>query len=198
VRRRSWQAKALAGAAAAIVVVGAAALMSNLSSSGGHPGQLASSAAAGTPTRSSSPGSPGLDGTAAKEPTAAPTPRPARPSGSGAGTGASPGTLCRQYFAASAHPGQSSQYQRFEQLSTLAGGPANVFGYCMRALDPWAATQQESGSHSGGPGPGFLPSGGSQGSQGVNRPQGPGGNGSAGNGSAGNGPGRNGAGFGKL
>jgi hypothetical protein len=206
-RRGPWQAKALVGAAAAVVIVGATALASTLSSSGGHPGQLVHSlSATGATARSSGPGSPGLEGTATKEPTAKPTPKASQQSVTGAGTGSSGASaLCRQYLASFTHPGQSpdgsAPSELDQQLSALAGGSMNVGNYCTHVLQPWAAMPQGPGNNDPGmPGPGYLSPGdsqgskGSQGSQGMNRSPGRGGNESAGN--AGNDQGRNGPGAG--
>lgn len=210
-RRGPWQAKALVGAAAAVVIVGATALASTLSSSGGHPGQLAHSlSATGAAARSSGPGSPGLEGTATKEPTAKPTPKASQQSGTGAGTGSEASVLCRQYLASFTQPGESSngatRSELDQQLSALAGGSMNVGNYCTHVLQPWAAMPQAPGNdYPGMPGPGDLSPGdsqgaqGSQGSQGMNRSPGHGGNGSNGNGSDGNGgndQGKNGPGSG--
>jgi hypothetical protein len=205
-RRGPWQAKALVGAAAAVVIVGVAALASTLSSSGGHPGPLAHSlSATGPASRSSGPGSPGLEGTATKEAIAKPTPTAAQQSGTGAGTGSEPAALCRQYFASSAHPGPPSNgsagSELGQRLSALAGGSMNVGNYCTHVLQPWAAMPQAPRNNSPGmPGPGYLSpndspgSKGSQGSQGTNWPAETGGNGNTGNG--GNDQGGNSRGFG--
>ena len=200
-RRASWQAKALVGAAAAVVIVGATVLVSTLSGSGGHPGQSAHSAAAASATSASSrAGSPGLEGTGAKEPTAKPTPTAAQQSGTGAGAAPEPGALCRQYFASFMHQ-EPAKHQLFQQLSTLAGGSANVVNYCLDVLQPWSALPQEPGNYPGVGGLPSLPSSDSQGSsrsQGSNgssgsnqmsQPQGRDGNANAGNDQGGNSPG---------
>ena len=200
-RRASWQAKALVGAAAAVVIVGDTVLVSTLSGSGGHPGQSAHSAAAASATSASSrAGSPGLEGTGAKEPTAKPTPTAAQQSGTGAGAAPEPGALCRQYFASFMHQ-EPAKHQLFQQLSTLAGGSANVVNYCLDVLQPWSALPQEPENYPGVGGPPSLPSSDSQGSsrsQGSNgssgsnqmsQPQGRDGNANAGNDQGGNSPG---------
>jgi hypothetical protein len=193
-RRAPWQAKALVGAAAAVVIVGATVLVSTLSNSGGHPGQSAHSAAAASTTSASSrAGSPGLEGTGAKEPTAKPTPAAAQRSGTGAGTGSEPGALCRQYFASFMHQ-EPVKHQLFQQLSTLAGGSTNAVNYCLHVLQPWSALPQEPGNYPGVAGPGSLSPGDSSGSSGMSGSPGHSGNGNAGNG---NGQGRNSPGSGK-
>ena len=203
-RRASWQAKALVGAAAAVVIVGATVLVSTLSGAGGHPGQSVHSAAAASATSASSrAGSPGLEGSGAKEPTAKPTATAAQQSGTGAGAGSEPGALCRQYFASFMHQ-EPAKHQLFQQLSTLAGGSANVVNYCLDVLQPWSALPQEPGNYPGVAGPGPLSPGDSPGSSGVNQSLGHGGNGNVGAGNAGSGnagsgnsQGRNSPAFGK-
>jgi hypothetical protein len=203
-RRAPWQAKALVGAAAAVVIVGATVLVSTLSGAGGHPGQSVHSAAAASATSASSrAGSPGLEGSGAKEPTAKPTATAAQQSGTGAGAGSEPGALCRQYFASFMHQ-EPAKHQLFQQLSTLAGGSANVVNYCLDVLQPWSALPQEPGNYPGVAGPGPLSPGDSPGSSGVNQSPGHGGNGNVGAGNAGSGnagsansQGRNSPAFGK-
>ena len=200
-RRAPWQAKALVGAAAAVVIVGATVLVSTLSGAGGHPGQSVHSAAAASATSASSrAGSPGLEGSGAKEPTAKPTATAAQQSGTGAGAAPEPGALCRQYFASFMHQ-EPAKHQLFQQLSTLAGGSANVVNYCLDVLQPWSALPQEPENYPGVGGPPSLPSSDSQGSsrsQGSNgssgsnqmsQPQGRDGNANAGNDQGGNSPG---------
>jgi hypothetical protein len=150
-RRGRWRSKTLAGAVAgaAVAIVGGIALAGGFAGAGRPPGPLgASSSAATTTAPASHPGSNGLEGTAAKVPTAHPT-----PTASGGQSPAGPGTLCRQYWAFFAHhesAGSSAAEQdNLTQLSKLAGSPWNVPRYCM-AYYSWGSAPPASGGNPGG------------------------------------------------
>lgn len=158
-----------AGGAAAIVIAGGIALAGGFSG-GGQPGQSGHRAASAAP-RTSHPGLSGVEGSGTKAATASPTPSSSGSKQSSSPSAANPGPaeLCRQYLDSIAQPGSRPDSAGFQQLSSLAGGPWHVTGYCMR-LQPWSK-QSDSG------GLGFPPadsqdSAGNGGPQGQNQGQG--------------------------
>jgi hypothetical protein len=197
-RRGRWRSRALVGAAggaAAVVIVGGIALAGVFSAGHEHPGLLGrSSGATSAAPQTSHPGPNGVEGTASKEPTASPTPSHSAGQQSSSGANAAPGPseLCRQYLESFGHQGSRSDLAAeqgdLQQLSKLAGGPWHVLGYCMR-LQPWAMTQNQSGSDPDGVG---FPAD-SQGSSGAAGSQGQGGPGQQ-QGTAGSGANANGVG----
>ncbi len=161
----SWRMGMLMGAAAAAVIVTLVAFAGSL------PGPIkdfthtTSSSSAARPTvngsgsqsvtaRSASPVAVAPSHPAARHPDVAPSP---------AG-----GTLCREYFGRLWHlaprAGWSAESAIFRQLSSMAGGPANVRRYCARYLDgmsphgyPWSSggiAPDQGGQGSTNPGPG--------------------------------------------
>ena len=131
-RPRSWpgrgQAVAAACGAAAAVIVGVAALAGAFSGPAGQQAPAGHQTVQASDTSSRRPMSSVL-GTA----TTRPTPRP-----SGSGHTASPKALCYEYMKFFMRPespaGWSREAALGKQLSTLAGGRAQVMSYCARQL----------------------------------------------------------------
>jgi hypothetical protein len=147
-RRGKWQAKALVGvAAAAVVVVGVSALTGTFSGSGSQPAQSGTSPSATNATSpSTASGSKGVEGSASatREPTHSSSPTASQQSGDGTDT--TPSELCREYYAPQEPLGKQDAIARFHQLSDLAGGPMNVYSYCLRFLEPWDAGSTDQGN----------------------------------------------------
>jgi len=147
-RRGNWQAKALAGVAAvAVVVVGVSALTGTFSGSGSQPAQSGTSPSATSATSpSTASGSKGVEGSASatREPTHSSSPTDSQQSGGGTDT--TPSELCREYYAHQGPLGKQDEITRFHQLSELAGGPMNVYSYCLRFLQPWDAGSTDQGN----------------------------------------------------
>ena len=148
VRRGNWQAKALAGvAAAAVVVVGVGALTGTFSGSGSQPAQSGTSPSATSATSpSAASGSKGVEGSASatREPTHSSSPTASQQSGDGTDT--QPSELCREYYAPEEPLRKQDAIARFHQLSDLAGGPMNVYSYCLQFLQPWDAGSTDQGN----------------------------------------------------
>jgi hypothetical protein len=153
------QVMAVVGSAAAAVIIGAAALAGAFSGPGGHQGPAGpSSAQAAADTSNGHATSPVLEGGGHSVPPARPTHRPdtSQP------TAASPQELCRQYVNFRMHPGPPANWPAenatIQRLSSLAGGPLRINGYCAERLG--AAGPGPGPDHQGGaeaPGSGSQP-----------------------------------------
>lgn len=169
--RGHWRSRALVGAAAAAVVIAGAVMAGPFSGSGGQQGSLGfSPRATNGDARPGGSGSNRVEGTAAKEPAARPTPSSAggQPAATGPGAESGPDALCRQYLAFVSRPESyadwAAQRNDLQQLTSLAGGPGRVARYCMKLQR--AAAPPEPGSDPGRQG--SSPHGDSRNAQGNN------------------------------
>jgi hypothetical protein len=129
------------GVAAAALIVVAAAVTGALTGSIGELtsfGRQPASASASARASAQSPGSQGPLVTGAAR---VPIPRPKATTASAPATPrptSGPGSLCLEYFEYSFHPapgGAAAWFALEGQLSKLAGGPFEIYGYCLRYLD---------------------------------------------------------------
>jgi hypothetical protein len=129
---------AVTGAAAALIVVATAVTgaltgsIGELTSFGRQPAGASASARA----TGQSPGSQGVLVTGAAR-DRIPTPKPTVSAPPAPRPTPDPGSLCREYAGAFDHPGQDARAAWItlnRQLSTLAGGPAKIVGYCLHIL----------------------------------------------------------------
>jgi hypothetical protein len=129
---------AVTGAAAALIVA-ATAVTGALTGSIGELtsfGRQPASASASARATGQSPDSQGVLVTGAAR-DRIPTPKPTVSAPPAPRPTPDPGSLCREYAAAFDHPGQESRAAWItlnRQLSTLAGGPAKIVGYCLHIL----------------------------------------------------------------
>jgi hypothetical protein len=132
---------AVTGVAAAALIVVAAAVTGALTGSIGELtsfGRQPASASASARASAQSPGSQGPLVTGAAR---VPIPRPKATTASAPATPrptSGPGSLCLEYFEYSFHPapgGAAAWFALEGQLSKLAGGPFEIYGYCLRYLD---------------------------------------------------------------
>jgi hypothetical protein len=150
-RRATWEAHrsaiAITGVAAVALIVIAVAMagaipgsIGQMMSLGGHP------TSAGSPAAKSGRTPVSLEGTGASTPTPSP-----EVTGTGTATSAAasiatgtatvgprvtsgPGTLCRELFERSVQQSRTTWLALFAELSRMAGGRYQVFGYCLRNL----------------------------------------------------------------
>jgi hypothetical protein len=134
---------AVTGAAAAALIVVATAVTGALTGSIGELtsfGRQPASGSASARATGQSPASEGVQVTGAAR--RIPSPKPTASAPPAPHPTPDPSSLCREYFAYPLHPtsgGREAWIALNGQLSTLAGGQAKVFGYCLHTLgEPFA------------------------------------------------------------
>jgi hypothetical protein len=158
-RPLNWRAATLLGVAATAAIVLIIAFRGILPGPVNSPAHTSSPSAA-LPSASNS----GSQNVAARSAVPVPSPSTSHPVPTHPATAKSPDgrTLCRTWFADFWHPQPSSRWTAerslFGQISELAGGPGEVFGYCRPYLqdmlshrNPWFRDGGP-GSHQGGQG----------------------------------------------
>ena len=153
-----WQVTAAAGGAAAALIIGVAAAAGAFSGPSGHQGPSGSH-----PSTRSSSASQRATSSVLGTATARPAPRP---------SAVSPQELCHQAMDYFMHPYQrGAENDVLQQLSKLAGGQPQIFGYCARELGMDRAHGDKAGFQGGAgdPAAGNQPGKGGFGQPGTSR-----------------------------